>query len=39
LDSDKAGGALTAKDVMKLSQDDFGKLSDEMLARMRGDEL
>ena len=39
LDSDKAGGALTAKDVMKLSQDDFSKLSDEMLARMRGDEI
>lgn len=39
LDSDKAGGALTAKDVTKLSQEDFAKLSDEMLARMRGDEV
>ena len=39
LDSDKAGGALTSKDVMKLNQDDFSKLSDEMLARLRGDEL
>jgi hypothetical protein len=39
LDSDKAGGSMTAKDVLKLSQDDFGKLSDDMLARMRGDDL
>ena len=39
MDSDKAGGALTAKDVMKLSQDDFKKLPDDVLASMRGDEL
>lgn len=39
MDSDKAGGALTAKDVMKLSQEDFKKLPDDVLARMRGDEL
>ena len=39
MDSDKAGGALTAKDVMKLSQDDFKKLPDDVLARMRGDDL
>ena len=39
MDSDKAGGALTAKDIMKLSQDDFRKLPDDVLARMRGDEL
>ncbi|WP_088132911.1 MULTISPECIES: hypothetical protein [unclassified Acidovorax] len=39
MDSDKAGGSLTAKDVMKLSQDDFRKLPDDVLARMRGDEL
>ena len=39
MDSDKAGGSLTAKDVMKLSQDDFKKLPDDVLARMRGDEL
>ncbi|PTT42799.1 hypothetical protein DBR23_02645 [Acidovorax sp. HMWF018] len=39
MDSDKAGGALTAKDVMKLSQEDFGKLPDDVLARMRGDEV
>ncbi len=39
LDSDKAGGSLTAKDVMKLSQADFAKLPDEVLAKMRGDEV
>lgn len=39
LDSDKAGGSLTSKDVLKLSQDDFSKLSDEMLAQLRGDDL
>ena len=39
MDSDKAGGSLTAKDVMKLSQDDFKKLPDDVLARMCGDEL
>lgn len=39
MDSDKAGGSLTAKDVMNLSQDDFRKLPDDVLARMRGDEL
>ena len=39
MDSDKAGGALTAKDVMKMSQDDFRKLPDDVLARMRGDEF
>lgn len=39
MDSDKAGGSLTAKDVMKLSQEDFSKLPDDVLARMRGDEV
>ena len=39
MDSDRAGGALTAKDVMRLSQDEFSKLTDEMLAKMRGDEI
>lgn len=39
LDSDKAGGSLTAKDVMKMSQEDFRKLPDDVLARMRGDEF
>lgn len=38
-DSDKAGGSLSAKDVMKMSQDDFKNLPDDVLARMRGDEL
>jgi hypothetical protein len=39
MDSDKAGGSLSAKDVMKMSQDDFKKLPDDVLARMRGDEF
>jgi hypothetical protein len=37
LDSDKAGGALSTKDVMKMSQDEFKNLPDDVLARMRGD--
>lgn len=36
-DSDKAGGSLSAKDVMKMSQDDFNKLDEATLSRMRGD--
>ena len=39
IDSDKAGGSLNAKDVMKMSQEDFKKLPDDVLARMRGDEF
>lgn len=39
LDSDKAGGGLSAKDVLKMSQEDFRKLPEEVLARMRGDEV
>lgn len=39
MDGDKAGGSLTAKDVMKMSQEDFRKLPDDVLARMRGDEF
>ena len=39
MDSDKAGGGLTAKDVMKMSQEDFRKLPEDVLARMRGDDL
>ena len=39
LDSDKAGGGLSAKDVMQMTQEDFMKLSDEQLAQMRGDTL
>lgn len=39
IDSNKAGGALNAADVMKMSQEDFKKLPDDVLARMRGDEF
>ena len=39
VDSDKIGGALSAKAVMTMNQKDFAKLSDEALARLRGDEL
>jgi hypothetical protein len=39
LDSDKMGGSLTAKDVVKLSQDEFKKLPDDVLSRMRGDTI
>lgn len=39
LDSDKLGGDLKAEDVMRMSQDDFAKLSDSALAKMRGDEV
>lgn len=39
MDSDKAGGALTSKDVMKMSQEDFAKLTPEQLAMMRGDTI
>ena len=39
LNSDVLGGSLTAKDVMKLNQADFSKLSEDVLARLRGDEM
>ncbi len=39
LDSDKLGGVLDAKAVIKMSQDEFAKLDEKVLARMRGDEL
>jgi hypothetical protein len=39
MDNDKAGGALTAADLKKMSQSDFAKLTDEQLAQMRGDVL
>ena len=39
LDSDKLGGVLDAKAVIKMSQDDFAKLDEKTLARMRGDEI
>ena len=37
LDSDKAGGSIGAKDVMKMSYKDFSALPEEALSRMRGD--
>jgi hypothetical protein len=36
MDSDKAG-KITPKDIMSMSQDDFAKLGEEQLAKMRGD--
>lgn len=39
LDSDKMGGGLTAAAVMKMSQDQFAKLDETALARLRGDEI
>lgn len=38
-DSDKAGGTISAKDVLKMSYKDFSALPEETLARMRGDVL
>jgi hypothetical protein len=38
-DSDKAGGGLTDKDVLKMSHDDFTKLDEATLSRLRGDTL
>ena len=38
-DSDSAGGSLRAEDVLKMSQDDFMKLDDAELKRLRGDEI
>lgn len=38
-DGDKAGGGLSAKAVMGMNQKDFASLTDEQLARMRGDTL
>lgn len=37
--NDAAGGALTAKAVMQMDEDEFAKLSDKDLARLRGDVL
>ena len=39
LNSDVLGGGLNAKDVMRMGHDDFVKLSDDALAKLRGDEL
>lgn len=39
-DSDKAGGAIVdSKSVLKMSQEDFNKLDDESLSKLRGDVL
>jgi hypothetical protein len=38
-DHDKAGGGIEAKDVLRMSHDDFVKLDEATLARMRGDAL
>lgn len=35
--SDKRGGSLTTADAVKMNEKDFNKLTDEDLARMRGD--
>ena len=37
--NDAAGGALTAKAVMAMSEDDFAKLSEKDLSKLRGDTL
>lgn len=39
MDNDKAGGRLDGKAVMKMSQDQFSKLDDETLSKLRGDSL
>lgn len=39
LDNDKAGGRLDGKAVMKMNQDQFAKLDDETLSKLRGDTL
>jgi hypothetical protein len=36
-DSDALGGGVNSASVLKMSQDDFAKLSEEALAKMRGD--
>lgn len=38
-DNDKAGGGVDAKGVLKMSQEDFNKLDDATLSRMRGDTI
>lgn len=37
VDSDKMGGGLNEQSVLKMNYDDFSKLSDDALAKMRGD--
>lgn len=38
-DSDAAGGSLRAEDVIKMNQDDFAKLDEAELKRLRGDAI
>lgn len=37
MDSDRAGGQLTAKKIMDMNQDEFAKLDEAQLAKLRGD--
>lgn len=39
INSNDAGAARTAKDVIKMSQSDFAKLDEKELAKLRGDEV
>ena len=39
MDHDKAGGGLSPKDVMNMSQEEFAKLTEEQLKKLRGDTL
>jgi hypothetical protein len=39
LDSSAMGGTLDAKAVMRMNQDEFSKLDEKTLARLRGDEI
>lgn len=39
LNSDALGGGLNAKDVIRLSQDEFAKLPETALAKLRGDDI
>jgi hypothetical protein len=39
LDHDKAGGGLSPKDVMNMSQEEFAKLTEEQLKKLRGDDV
>jgi hypothetical protein len=39
LDSDKMGGGLNARDVIKMPQEQFNKLDEAQLAKMRGDDI
>jgi hypothetical protein len=39
VNSDEKGGSLTGETAMKMSQDEFAKLDEKALAKLRGDEL